>query len=627
MQRMLGAMALWLSTMPADAALHSRLSGQAYYDDVLDITWVADANLAQTSGYDADGLMNWDAAQGWIASLNTANYLGANDWRLPTVTDTGAPGCNFGFSGTDCGFNVDLATGEMAHMFYGTLGNVAAVDTSGTATGCESSPPDFCLTNIGPFSNFEPTNYWYGTPNAPSEAWYMNFLPGVQSIASKGSFVRAWAVRDGDIAPTVPAGPSLQWLGGSLGIGSKVFISDNGGTVAFFYGANAVRWTGAGGSIPYSFAPQTTVGGLSTDGAVMVGNAGVVPYRWDTTGGYQALPFIDPVWTNGQFPATLSADGSIIASHANVGGGCCAAVVHRDGLPSYLPGGNYHLPTHMTPDGRVIVGYNQLGGTYGANVWTYSDAMQVYELDYLDDEPGAGTATVDTPTAVSADGTVIVGGHSFNGSTNAWYFVAPAGFKALAQGSYTTTSAQDLDATGSRAVGWGLASGVYTAIVWNGLDSGVPVVLQDQLAALGVPVDGELLQATGVSADGTRIVGVGRRSGETGYQAFLANIAPLPDADGDGIPDTSDNCTLVPNPNQCDSDGDSYGNRCDGDMNNNGATNAQDTALFRQQLGQPSVGPTYNKADLNCNGAVNAQDTALFRQLLGAPPGPSGLRP
>ena len=57
-------------------------------------------------------------------------------------------------------------------------------------------------------------------------------------------------------------------------------------------------------------------------------------------------------------------------------------------------------------------------------------------------------------------------------------------------------------------------------------------------------------------------------------------------------------------------------------MNNNDSTNAQDTTLYRQQLGQPSVAPVYNKADINCSGSVNAQDTTLFRQLLGAPPGP-----
>ncbi|MBN8279917.1 MAG: thrombospondin type 3 repeat-containing protein [Gammaproteobacteria bacterium] len=96
------------------------------------------------------------------------------------------------------------------------------------------------------------------------------------------------------------------------------------------------------------------------------------------------------------------------------------------------------------------------------------------------------------------------------------------------------------------------------------------------------------------------------------------------DADGDGVVDVVDNCTLLPNPGQCDSDGDGFGNRCDGDLTNNGATNAQDTVVFRNRLGKPSTAPTYNAADLNCSGAVNAQDTVLFRLLLGSPPGPAG---
>jgi len=100
-----------------------------------------------------------------------------------------------------------------------------------------------------------------------------------------------------------------------------------------------------------------------------------------------------------------------------------------------------------------------------------------------------------------------------------------------------------------------------------------------------------------------------------------------PDTDGDTIPDSVDNCTLVPNAIQCDSDGDGFGNHCDADLNNNGSTNAFDLPLFRAQLGQPSVPPTYNVADLNCNGSVNAFDTPIFRSLLGAPPGPSGPLP
>ncbi|MEO8444208.1 MAG: family 16 glycosylhydrolase [Gammaproteobacteria bacterium] len=105
------------------------------------------------------------------------------------------------------------------------------------------------------------------------------------------------------------------------------------------------------------------------------------------------------------------------------------------------------------------------------------------------------------------------------------------------------------------------------------------------------------------------------------------HVETAADTDGDGVPDPGDNCSLVPNPAQCDSDGDGYGNHCDGDLNNNGLTNAQDYILFRGQLGQPSVNPTYNQADLNCNGAVNSQDYVSFRGLLSSPPGPSGLVP
>jgi len=104
-------------------------------------------------------------------------------------------------------------------------------------------------------------------------------------------------------------------------------------------------------------------------------------------------------------------------------------------------------------------------------------------------------------------------------------------------------------------------------------------------------------------------------------------LNPFTDTDADTIAQIFDNCTGRANTSQCDSDFDGYGNRCDGDLNNNNFTNAQDTVLFRTQLGQPSVPPVYNEADLNCNGFVNAQDTTLFRGLLGSPAGPSSLAP
>ena len=210
-----GILLFMLFASTANAALLSRLSGAAYYDTVLNITWLADANYAKTSGYDADGLMTWSAAQTWIGTLNTASYLGKNDWRLPTVIDTGAPGCvTVAYTGTDCGFNVDLSTGEMARMFYSTLGNTAAINTSGVAQPCISAGPNYCLTNVGPFSNLQPNYYWSGTEYAPftSDAWLFYFDLGSQYNDDKSTGFYAWAVRPGDIA-TVPV-PGAVWLFG-----------------------------------------------------------------------------------------------------------------------------------------------------------------------------------------------------------------------------------------------------------------------------------------------------------------------------------------------------------------------------------------------------------------------------
>lgn len=48
------------------------------------------------------------------------------------------------------------------------------------------------------------------------------------------------------------------------------------------------------------------------------------------------------------------------------------------------------------------------------------------------------------------------------------------------------------------------------------------------------------------------------------------------DSDGDGVPDSEDNCVAVPNAEQVDSDGDGIGNICDPDNDNDGIEDAQD---------------------------------------------------
>jgi hypothetical protein len=141
------AMAAWAS--PGHADLVGRdLDGnlgtiEAYYDTVLGITWLVNANLAYTeafgvTGINTDGRMTWDKANEWIAAMNTAGYLGETGWRLPFVVDTNDPGCDVANFGTDCGYNVQTMSGstvysEMAHLFYVTLGNLGKCSRTGAS--------------------------------------------------------------------------------------------------------------------------------------------------------------------------------------------------------------------------------------------------------------------------------------------------------------------------------------------------------------------------------------------------------------------------------------------------------------------------------------------------------------
>lgn len=218
-----GMLLLFLAFGSANAALLSRAGGQAYYDDVLNITWLTNANLADTNdfgvvGINADGTMTWDKAQEWIGAMNAANYLGTSNWRLPTVVDTDTSGCDFAYTGTDCGYNVDLSTSEMAHMFYSTLGNVGYYNTSGSPTGCAGAP-NYCLTNTGPFANLQPYGDWSGTTYAPSssDAWFFVFSAGYQDYVSKSdNEYYAWAVSPGDALVPVPG--AVWMLGSALGL-------------------------------------------------------------------------------------------------------------------------------------------------------------------------------------------------------------------------------------------------------------------------------------------------------------------------------------------------------------------------------------------------------------------------
>lgn len=208
------------SASNANAVLVQTLNGQGVYDTDLNITWLRDANLAISNSFGvsgiimADGRMNWYTAQSWITAMNNATYLGFNDWRLPTMTDIGGAGCQWAFSGTDCGYNVNTATGEIAHLWYDELGNTGYLDTAG------HSQSGWNLQSIGSFTNFQ-SYYWYGTGYAPptGSAWGFATYHGYQFADDKNGNMNVWSVRPGgQPVAAVPEPDTYAMLLAGLGV-------------------------------------------------------------------------------------------------------------------------------------------------------------------------------------------------------------------------------------------------------------------------------------------------------------------------------------------------------------------------------------------------------------------------
>ncbi|MEE9303361.1 MAG: hypothetical protein V3U84_06210 [Thiotrichaceae bacterium] len=171
---------------------------QAYYDDQLDITWTADANI--------NGLENWTTQVAWAADLTVD---GVGGWRLPSV-DVNGDGLIINCLSSTQVLCKDTEYGHLFH--YG----------AGTTLGSGVT-----RANPGPFSNLHSAGYWSGTafqdPTAGA-AWVHVFFSGVQNAPSTGTNNYAWAVYDGDVS-VVPI-PAAAWLFGSgllglIGIGKR----------------------------------------------------------------------------------------------------------------------------------------------------------------------------------------------------------------------------------------------------------------------------------------------------------------------------------------------------------------------------------------------------------------------
>ena len=211
-------------------ALYDRGNG-LIYDDVLNITWLQNANYAFTSGYSianavgeveasqvniqADGRMGWEAATTWVNQLTYADY---NNWRLPSANlmnssnpcEANDGSCDFGYNNT---------TAEVGHMFYNNLNNVALTPILTNISFTDSSSG-----LIKSFINVKSDKYWYQDnleSNSAEDAWSFDASDGDNSDDAKVDSSYAWAVHDGDIGASpvpLPAGIYL-FLSGLVGLG------------------------------------------------------------------------------------------------------------------------------------------------------------------------------------------------------------------------------------------------------------------------------------------------------------------------------------------------------------------------------------------------------------------------
>lgn len=153
-----------------------------------------------------DGAMNWPGALFWIDSMNTASYLGASDWRLPS-TLVPDPSCtNFDGTPRTDSQGYDCAGSELGHLFYTEFN--ATRDTSVMSTGDSAA--------LARFTNIQSKDYWSGTESGsnPDLAWDFDFSQGTQSAIHKVNDLSiAWAVHPGNIS-FVPI-PASAWLFGS----------------------------------------------------------------------------------------------------------------------------------------------------------------------------------------------------------------------------------------------------------------------------------------------------------------------------------------------------------------------------------------------------------------------------
>jgi uncharacterized repeat protein (TIGR01451 family) len=293
-------------------------------------------------------------------------------------------------------------------------------------------------------------------------------------------------------------------------------------------------------------------------------------------------------------------------------------------------GGRRQLRVQLGPDlpagSLVFLRGPQLAGTIGATGLETARASEVTPVEAAATLPPLQLTTQLSPDPASRGtaitGTVTIANNTGVDLSSVAVRVRIPDFVNTFAGSGATLVLSQGTATGCQLTGGSASCDATDKLTWSlgtPLLAGATATLTFSTAVSVVPVDGQLLALYADANDAT-----GLYSSST--DALL--IGTFTDGDADGIPNVYDNCLNVNNPDQRDTNFDGFGNRCDGDLNNSGQTNAADLALFRTAFGDVPPSQLTLDADFNGSGGfVNAADLSIFRTLFGFPPGPSALAP
>lgn len=204
---------LSITSTASHAALHDRGNG-LIYDDVLDITWLQDANYALTSGFDsidteADGKLRWNYAKQFVDELD---YAGFSDWRLPKMTfadanNNGYPDCVVDKISTCTEEELNLMS-ELDYMYTVNLGNPKKPSSQIYWTNIKYKFIDGTTGVEKEIKNIRTplyTHFWHGTEftgdGIQHAAWAYQMQNSASVVSWKANFSVPWPVRDGDVLP------------------------------------------------------------------------------------------------------------------------------------------------------------------------------------------------------------------------------------------------------------------------------------------------------------------------------------------------------------------------------------------------------------------------------------------